>query len=268
MLGLGCCKMEKLSSTDKIIHNLFDPRIKRYKIFVDDKHRQAYQSIPLKAKLKYIEYYLNVHWAEICGEHLAKNCAVDKLQEDTLHIRTSSSLLANELYMMKKLLLQKINRALTGGLIIKDLKFHTGNIKLEKFAYAPEEEKPQEVGIIRCPKCDAKMLATNQLCNVCEREERHKLQQSIIDLLKISPWLKYEACQEHIPCARVTFNDAKELLKNFYYEKVRLGYANDTDCLMAVMLLTEKSVTELNDKIYQNSLEFLRRSQDVSASRV
>lgn len=260
--------MEKLSSTDKIIQNLFDPRVKRYKIFVDDKHKQAYQSIPLEAKLKYIEYYLNVHWAEICGEHLAKNCSVDNLQGDTLHIRTSSSLLANELYMMKNLLLQKINRALACGLVIKDLKFHTGNIKLGKFSYTQEEEKPQVVQIVRCPQCGAKMLAENQLCNVCERTERQKLQQSIIDLLKISPWLKYEACQEHITCERVTFNDAKELLKNFYYEKVRLGHANDMDCLMAVMLLTEKSVGELNDKIYQNSLEFLRRNQDVSASRV
>ena len=130
--------MEKLLPTDSIIKKLFDPRVKRYKVFVDENHRQSYQMIPLEAKVKYLEYYLQEHWNEICGEHLGKNCTVEKLQEDCLIICTSSSLLANELFMMKNLLLQKINRFLAGNIVIKELKFHSGSVTKHK-NYAPEK---------------------------------------------------------------------------------------------------------------------------------
>ena len=259
--------MEKLLPTDSIIQNLFDPRVKRYKVFVDENHRQSYQMIPLEAKVKYLEYYLQEHWKEICGEHLGKNCTVEKLQEDCLIICTSSSLLANELFMMKNLLLQKINRFLAGNMVIKELKFHSGSVTKHK-NYAPEKEEAKELKIVHCPKCGAKMLSDNQLCNVCDREERQELQRKLIELIKVQPWLQYKECQQYLPCSLIAFNDAKEILQNYYYEKVRLNTADELECYMAVMLLTGKSAEVLDAKTYENSLVFLRRNQDVSASRV
>lgn len=260
--------MEKLLPTDSIIQKLFDPRVKRYKVFVDENHKQSYQMIPLEAKVKYLENYLQEHWQEICGEHLEKNCAVEKLQNDCLTICTSSSLLANELFMMKNLLLQKINRALAGSIIIKELKFHAGNIAKKQVAYVPEAEEKKDLKIVRCPKCGAKMLSDNELCNVCDREQRQELQRKLIELLKVQPWLQYKECQQYLPCSSIAFNDAKEILQNYYFEKVRLDSADEMDCYMAVMLLTGKSAEVLDAKTYENSLVYLRRNQDVSASRV
>lgn len=259
--------MEKLLSTDSIIQKLFDPRVKRYKVFVDENHKQSYQMIPLEAKIKYLENYLQEHWAEICGEHLGKNCAIEKLQEDCLIICTSSSLLANELFMMKNLLLQKINRFLAGNIVIKELKFHSGSINKHK-NYAPEKEEAKELKIVHCPKCGAKMLSDNQLCNVCDRENRQELQRKLIELIKVQPWLQYKECQQYLPCSLIAFNDAKEILQNYYYEKVRLNTADELECYMAVMLLTGKSAEVLDTTTYENSLVYLRRNQDVSASRV
>lgn len=260
--------MEKLLSTDSIIQKLFDPRVKRYKVFVDETHKQIYQMIPLEAKIKFLENYLHEHWKEICGEHLAKNCAVEKLQADCLTICTSSSLLANELYMMKNLLLQKINKALAGSINIKELKFHAGNISRKQATYVPGKEEPQELKIVRCPKCGAKMLSDNKLCNVCDRDQRHELQRKLIELIKVQPWLQYKECQQYLPCSSIAFNDAKEILQNYYFEKVRLDNADEMECYMAVMLLTGKSADVLDAKTYENSLVYLRRNQDVSTSRV
>lgn len=260
--------MEKLTQTNSIIQRLFDPTKKSYKVFVDENRRQVYQSMPLEAKMKYIEYYLNEHWQEICGEHLAKNCSVESLQSNILTIRTSSSLLANELFMMKGLLLQKINKALGGSFSIKELKFHTCNIAVKKKLQSTTEKKEEAPSIICCPQCGAKMLSNNVLCNVCDRKAREKIRSNITELLKVQPWLKYEECQQYVQCDRITFNDAKEILQNYYFEKVRLDYASELDCYMAVMLLTNKSAGELDEKTYANSLEYLRRNQDVSASRI
>lgn len=224
--------------------------------------------IPLDVKIKYLENYLQEHWQEICGEALGKNCAVEKLQDGCLTICTTSSLLANELFMMKNLLLQKINKALAGCTSIKDLKFHAGNIHKKKSVYIPPKEEVKDVKIVRCPKCGAKMLADNELCNVCERSQRQELQNKLIELIKVQPWLQYEECQQYLRCSHIAFNDAKEILQNYYFEKVRLNYADEMDCYMAVMLLTGKSAELLDAKTYENCLVYLRRNQDVSASRI
>ena len=104
---------EQLSSADAIIRHLFDPR-----------YNNKY--IPLQGKYLYLQHYLNRNWQDICGINLAKRCRVEKLVGSELYIRTSNSMLANELYMMQSLFLQKINAYLLGTLIIKKLYFHTG----------------------------------------------------------------------------------------------------------------------------------------------
>ena len=260
--------MRNLLQTETIIQQLFDPQKKKYKVYVDEGRKQVYQSIPLEAKYKYLQYFLEEHWSEICGEHLAKNCAIENIQENIITIKTSSTLLANELFMMKKLLLSKINKKLAGSFTAKDLKFHTGNIVRKKELYHPLEQEEQPRKIVICPQCGAKMLAGGVVCSVCDRQNREKLSSSIMELLKIQPWLTYEECQKYYSCERYLFNDVKEILQNYYFEKVRKGYETDLEAYIAVMLLTGKSAEELNDNICRNALEFLRRNQDVPASRL
>jgi len=261
--------MKKLEQTDQIMGRIFDPRIKCFNTYVDPQKKQIHKYIPLNIKLLFIENFLMQNWENICGKNLAKNCSVDKLNGSTLTIRTRNSLFANELYMMKALLLKKINTALSGSMEIEELKFYAGGLlKREKPKIPLQEEEKKPITIVQCPQCGAKMASDNKICSVCERENKEKLQEEIMKLLKVQPWLRFEDCQSFIACDRSSFTIAKDILQDFYFEQVRLGYANVTQEYMAVMFLTGKSIDKLDENLIKNSLEFLRRKQDVSTSGV
>jgi len=261
--------MKKLEQTNDIMQRLFDPKIKAYNTYVDtSRKKQVQRSMPLAVKKMYYKYYLMQHWEEICGTNLAKQCIIENLEDGILNITTSSSLLANELFMMKKLLMQKINNVLNGNYVVKDLRFHTGRVVKNKKSSAVKAEEYSDISIIKCPLCNASMTSEKKICSVCERQQRNNKHKEIVELLKNQPWLSFKECQRFIECDIFTFNDAKESLQNYYFELVRLGFAEESDSYMAVMLLTGKSIEELNEVLIRNSLEFLRRNQDVSTSRV
>lgn len=260
--------MKKLEQTKNIMQRLFDPRIKTFNTYVCSEKKQIHKSMPQNVKLNYYLYFLEEHWIEICGENLAKQCLPSEINGSILKIRTSSSLLANELFMMKKLLLEKINKTLEDSFVIKDLIFYTGKISRKKHNTISEEIETKALEIIKCPICGAKMLSDNIICSVCAREKKQELQGRVSELLKVQPWLNYEECQSFISCDRILFNDAKEILQNYYFEKVRRGYDEALDDYMAVMLLTGKNIDELDERIINSSLEFLRRKKDVSTSGI
>lgn len=260
--------MKKLEQTKNIMQRLFDPRIKSFNTYVSKEKKQIHKSMPQNVKINYYLYFLEEHWSEICGENLAKQCSPAELNGSTLKIKTSSSLFSNELFMMKRILLEKINKILDNSFVIKDLTFYTGKINLRKQKIVADVLEEQIYAIVNCPICGAKMRADNDICSVCAREKKQELQSQVTELLKIQPWLKYEECRKYIKCDRILFNDAKEILQNYYFEKVRRGYAEAIDNYMAVMLLTEKNIDELDERIINSSLEFLRRKKDVSPSGV
>lgn len=261
--------MKKLEQTQSIMQRLFDPKIKGYNTYVDTTHKkQVRQSLPLSVKKMYYQYYLAQHWEEICGSNLARQCAVEGLNDDVLTIRTSSSLFANELFMLKKDFLRKLNKFLAGELVIKELKFYTGKLPARTSPLTKKEQEQEKLSIVTCPLCQARMTSEKTICSVCERQQRAARRSKVVDLLKCQPWLDYKKCQALLPCDSFTFNSAKESLQNYYFELVRLGYAKEADSYMAVMLLTGKSVDELTESLIKNSLEYLRRNQDVSASRI
>lgn len=87
---------ENLEAAEEVIRRLFDPR-RTYK--------KAY--ISPEIKLAYLQHYLESRWTEIVGENLARSCAIEKISGSELYVRTANSMLANELYMMQQLFLQK-----------------------------------------------------------------------------------------------------------------------------------------------------------------
>lgn len=242
-----------LTSADAIIKHLFDPRYPN-------------KFIPLQGKYLYLQYYLQVHWVDICGSNLAKRCSVEKLTGEELYIRTANSLLANELFMMQSLFLQKINAYLLGALIIKRLFFHTGSYyRKVEHAQRLQEEKPLVFEYTICPKCGARMTKGLRICSVCDREERNQLRQYLAELLRIQPWLTYDDCKAYYKCDKILFTAVKDNLKNYYFEKVRLGYADKKESLLAVLFLTEKQPEQLTQAMYENALAYLRRDQSVLA---
>ena len=243
-----------LTRTDAIIKHLFDPRYPN-------------KYIPMQGKYLYLQHYLRLHWEEICGLTLAKRCSVEKLVGNELYIRTANSLLANELYMMQALFLQKINAYLLGTLVIKKLFFHTGSfyVKQEQKQLQAEQASLPLFEYSTCPKCGARMEKGLSMCSVCDRQEREQLRQYLAELLRIQPWLTYEDCKAYYKCDRLLFTAVKDNLKNYYFERVRLGFADKKESLLGVLFLTEKQPEALTPALYENALTYLRRDQSVLA---
>lgn len=247
---------EKLESTESVVRRLFDPKanIRR-------------SPIALLAKQKYIEHLLRENWEKICGSMLAKNCSIYKLDGEELYIKTTTAAMANELFMMQQLFLQKINAYLLGRRIIKKVYFQSGGSIRQKEKRNTDEIAEPEPVYVKCPRCGARMDSRFKMCGSCERKEKDELRHSIGELLAIEPWLTYNDCLNYYKCDKILFTAVKDSIKNRYFEKVRLGHANDMDCLMAVMLLTEREPDKIDLKLYNNALEYLRRDQSVSPSR-
>ena len=255
---------KQFDKPDKIIKNLFTSGF----TLRDKEGRSTGRQVKFPgAQEKFAEYLLQQNWEEICGPHLAKNCCVHKIKGDSLTIRTASSLLANELFMMKELFIKKINACLEGKLIIKKLNFQAGSNIIQ---YSKENEAVLEETVVEateytkpCLKCGVIVQSDSNLCDVCAREENNLLMSKIAELLNVQPWMKYEECTKYFKCDRILFNRVKDSLKNTYFEKVRLNSADEKDCLMAVMFLTGKEPGEIDEKIYENGLAHLRRNQSV-----
>ena len=250
--------MDNLESSQQIVDRLLDPKCER-----TDKY------IAREVKEAYIIYVLEKNWRRICGDNLAKNCCLHKIENNTLTIRTASSVWANHLLMMKNLFLQKINSFLLGKVIIRDLKFYSGGVIKQYEARQLQKQEPEEKPVYnKCIKCGLIIKSEDNLCTVCKREEREILSSKIAELLKIQPWINYEDCLNYYKCDKILFTAVKDRVKNTYFEKVRLGYAAKNDRLLAVMFLTGRKPEEIDENIYNNSLEYLRRDQSVPASRV
>lgn len=242
-----------LENADAVIKNLFDPRKSNRYISPNIKH-------------KYVQHFLDSKWDEICGKNLSKNCSIYKIEGSDLYVKTANSMLANELYMMQDLFLQKINAYLLGRVIIKKVHFKSGGvIKRQQKKIEENNSSPIVREYTTCPKCGASMLMGEKVCSVCERMEREQLSSQISELLRIQPWLNYENCLMYCKCDRMMFTAVKDRLKNYYFEKVRLGYADKKESLLAVLFLVEKQPDELTTNLYENALEYLRRDQSVSA---
>lgn len=251
-------RYDKLEAADEVVKRLFDPRYS---------YKKAY--IPLELKYAYLQHYLESKWIEIVGKNLARSCSIEKIVGNELYIRTASSLLANELYMMQSLFLQKINAFLLGRLIIKKVYFHTGGFIRRQQAKKQAEEQAQlpKPEYTKCPRCGARMEKGPAMCSICEREERDRLRGNITELLRIQPWLSYEECQAFYKCDRILFNAIRDGLKGYYFEKVRQGFATKKDELMAVLFLSEKQPEEITTKIYENTLAYLRKDAPMQRFR-
>lgn len=246
---------QKISGTNDIIKELFDPKVSN-------------KNIPLTAKKQFLLYYLEAHWQEICGEIIAKSSNPVKFENNDLTVVVNNSMLANELFMMRGMFLAKINTFLNGLVQVKNVYFKAGSLR--KTTFSDDEEIIEIIPRGTCPKCGCSMDGRLKICSCCEREEKEKLRHSIYELLMLEPWLDYEDCKNYLKCDKILFTSVKDNLKNRYFRDVCLDIADEEGKLMAVMLLTGKSFQEMNERIYDNALAYIRKFtegyKDVSAS--
>lgn len=255
---------DRIELPEEIINKIFTANLR------DENGKKLFTPL---VKQKYAEYLLEKNWLDILGEHLAKYCCIHKIDGNDLVIYTANSILANELFMMKDLLLNKINGCLNGKIEIKKISFQV-NSKIKShntFKETNEAENNKEdkkVYSKPCPKCGVIIQSDDEMCDVCTREEKNILKFKIAELLNVQPWLSYEKCLAYYKCDKLLFKAVKDNLQNTYFERVRLNTADENDCLMAVMFLTGKAPEEINENIYDNTLNYLRRYQNVSSSRI
>ncbi len=254
---------DKFASADEAMQRLLDPRLRLF-----DRRNRGNEVTPAHiVKRMYLQHCLADSWAEICGPYLAKKCSIQRIEGQELYVSTASSALANELYMMQGLFLQKVNACLSGRMVIKKVYFHSGAEfrRMEKRKRAEESLPPPEY--TACPQCGARMLKGLAMCSVCDRQRRKELRRKLAELLLIQPWLAYEDCRRYYDCDKALFTSVRDGLKGYYCERVRLGFASKKDSLLAVMFVTEKQPEEITSQLYENTLAYLRRDQGVFAFR-
>jgi len=78
------------------------------------------EELGIQRKLK--QYEAVTQWAEIVGQHIAKEAEPQKIEKGVLLVRVRTSVWRNELNMRKQEIIGKLNRAI-GEEVIKDIKF-------------------------------------------------------------------------------------------------------------------------------------------------
>lgn len=247
-------KPEKVNS---VLNWIFDPRN-------NNRH------ISVKLKKAYQLHRLIDNWAEVAGANLSKNSSPTRLDRGELTVTTASSSLASELFMMQELLVEKINKFFAGSVVIKKVRFMTGNIVEDGQITRESDYVAGELGfkIAKCPVCGARIKENLNLCYACERERDERKRKELYELLNIQPWLTYAEARTYLDCDSILFKEVQDRLKNYYYEKVRLNDATEAEKNMAVMLLTGKGPEAISQTQRDNALVHLKGVRNVSASRV
>lgn len=210
-------------------------------------------------KRQYLLYKLRVAWPEIAGK-LSEHCQPLKIDGKRLVIVADNSPLTNQLFMIKHNLLQKVNTVLASEYVFLDMAFVSGSlIKIENEI---EEQKEEVIYTVElCPKCGGKMESWRNICFDCDREEQQQREQKLRKKLKVTPWLKFEEIKIE-GMDKLTFHRVRDVMANYYFEKVRLKTATEQDQLQAVLFYTKKLPEEINDDEYKKTLAILAKEDE------
>ena len=75
--------------------------------------------------------YLKIYkiWSVVVGEKIAENTCLESVKRGTLFVITSSSAWMQELYFLKDMIIEKLEKELGEG-TVKDIRFKTGRVPL------------------------------------------------------------------------------------------------------------------------------------------
>ncbi|WP_158212392.1 DUF721 domain-containing protein [Natranaerobius trueperi] len=154
--------------------------------------------------------------------------------------------------------------------VINDVTDHELQEKLQKIIQEDIQLKKdkKDQGYQECKKCGimTKELKLNAICLQCEKEKHQDKLNSIIRVLKESPWFQYEEVNEvlHIEITRTEFNAGKNTVYNQIKDQLKQAkkackycyndqnYAWLKDLLnQYVLLVTESSPKEIGDSTWR-----------------
>lgn len=211
-------------------------------------------------KRQFLLHKIRVAWPEIAGK-LSEHCQPLRIDGKRLVIVADNAPLTNQLFMVKANLLQKVNAKLTGEYVFLDMSFVSGS--LQKNESVAEEEKEEETyTLVACPKCGGKKESWRKLCFDCDREEQQEREQKLRQQLKATPWLKFEEIKIE-GLDKLTFHRIRDVLADYYFEKVRLKTATEQDQLQAVLFYMKKLPEEISNDEYKMTLAILAKEDEL-----
>lgn len=211
-------------------------------------------------KRQFLLHKIRVVWPEIAGK-LSEHCQPLRIDGKRLVIVADNAPLTNQLFMVKTNLLQKVNAKLAGEYVFLDMSFVSGSL-LKNESVAEEEQEEATYTLVVCPKCGGKMESWRKLCFDCDREEQQQREQKLRQQLKATPWLKFEEIKIE-GLDKLTFHRIRDVLADYYFEKVRLKTATEQDQLQAVLLYTKKLPEEISNDEYKMTLAILAKEDEL-----
>lgn len=211
-------------------------------------------------KRQFLLHKIRVVWPEIAGK-LSEHCQPLRIDGKRLVIVADNAPLTNQLFMVKTNLLQKVNAKLAGEYVFLDMSFVSGSL-LKNESVIEEEQEEEIYTLVACPKCGGKMESWRKLCFDCDREEQQQREQKLRQQLKATPWLKFEEIKIE-GLDKLTFYRIRDVLADYYFERVRLKTATEQDQLQAVLLYTKKLPEEISNDEYKMTLAILAKEDEL-----
>ncbi|MDO4935230.1 MAG: DUF721 domain-containing protein [Phascolarctobacterium sp.] len=207
---------------------------------------------------QYLLYYLRKNWSVVAGK-FSNHCWPATISEGRLIVGVDNAPLANQLFMVKTELVKKVNQIFQGKYILRDMSFKSG-LKVEEFISEKEKEE-KNYSIINCPKCGGKMESWRKNCFECDREVQSEKREKLKKELKLAPWIKYEQITTE-DVDKLTFNQERDILANYYYEKIRRKEASEEDKIQAVLFYTKKLPVEISAEENKMVLAILAKEDE------
>ncbi len=206
----------------------------------------------------FLLYHLRKNWPVVTGK-FSNHCWPATISEGRLIVGVDNAPLANQLFMVKTELIKKANQIFQGKYILRDITFKSG-LKIEEFTQ--KEEKEEKIySIVICPKCGGKMESWRQICFECDREEQLEKKEKLKRELKLAPWIKYEQITTE-GIDKLTFSQERDILANYYYEKIWRREAGEEDKIQAVLFYTKKLPAEISDEENKMVLAILAKEDE------
>lgn len=207
---------------------------------------------------QYLLHHLRKNWSEVAGKFF-NHCWPAIISESRLIVGVDNAPLANQLFIVKKELIKKVNKIFKGKYILRDITFKSG-LKVEESTFKEEKEE-KDYSLVACPKCGGKMESWRQICFECDREVQLEKKEKLKKELKLAPWIKYEQITTE-DVDKLTFNQERDVLANYYYEKIRRKEASEEDKIQAVLFYTRKLPVEISSEENKRVLAILAKEDE------
>ena len=143
---------------------------------------------------------------------------------------------------------------------IKNEKVRTAVIKAEEKRFGLKKLY-EEGKIKKCPVCGQYLKNGELSCYLCEKEKQEKKEDNIRKKIKKEPWIQWYDINKIIPCEEIEFNIILNDIKSYYFEKLRMKTASESEEKLAVQLKTGKPFALISEKEYENVLKFLQKGK-------